>query len=240
VQRPEGTLLAAADGFPASVLSEDVLRDYVDLLVRLVEAAGAAVIFIGAVLAAVGFVRAAVGRHRDREFVRVRLGLGRYLTLGLEFQLASDVLSTAIAPTFGEIGKLAAVAAIRTVLNYFLAKEIQRERAEVEGEGVKDGEPVAAGLTVTAVLQTAALACTVLGLLSAAATLLRAHDVRLSLRVLLDFLLAAGLLRLSADTTIRSLATAAVIVVVRKVARFGLTRRSTPDPRRSARPTAVD
>ena len=126
--------LAAEGGFPASVLSEDLLRDYVDLLVRLVEAAGALVIFVGAVLAAIGFVRAALNRHSDREFVRVRLGLGRYLTLGLEFQLASDVLSTAIAPTFGEIGKLAAIAAIRTVLNYFLAKEIARERAEVEGD----------------------------------------------------------------------------------------------------------
>lgn len=127
--------LAAEDGFPASVLSENLLRDYVDLLVRLVEAAGALVIFVGAVLAAVGFARVARNRHSDREFVRVRLGLGRYLTLGLEFQLASDVLSTAIAPTFGEIGKLAAIAAIRTVLNYFLAKEIERERAEVEGDG---------------------------------------------------------------------------------------------------------
>ncbi len=125
--------LAAEGGFPASVLSEDLLRAYVDLLVRLVEAAGAIVIFIGAAIAAVGFVRAALRRHSNDEFVRVRLGLGRYLTLGLEFQLASDVLSTAIAPTFAEIGKLAAIAAIRTVLNYFLAKEIERERAEVEG-----------------------------------------------------------------------------------------------------------
>ncbi len=124
--------LAAESGFPVSVLSEEVLRDYVDLLVRLVEAAGAIIIFLGATLAAVGFVRAAFNRHSDEEFVRVRLGLGRYLTLGLEFQLASDVLSTAIAPTFSEIGKLAAIAGIRTVLNYFLAKEIERERAEVE------------------------------------------------------------------------------------------------------------
>ncbi len=126
--------LAAEGGFPASVLSEDVLRDYVDLLVRLVEAAGAVIIFIGAALAAVGFVRTAFRRRSNDEFVRVRLRLGRYLTLGLEFQLASDVLSTAIAPTFAEIGKLAAIAAIRTLLNYFLAKEIERERAEVEGE----------------------------------------------------------------------------------------------------------
>jgi uncharacterized membrane protein len=120
-----------AEGFPGNVLSEHVLRDYVDLLVRLVEAAGAAVIFVGAAIAVGRFLWAAVLRRGDGEFVRVRLGLGRYLTLGLEFQLASDVLSTAIAPTFEEIGKLAAIATIRTLLNYFLAKEIVRERAEV-------------------------------------------------------------------------------------------------------------
>ncbi len=125
-------LRLASEAFPASLLPDHALRQYVDLLVRLVEAAGAFVIFLGALLAAVGFVRAALHRHNDGEFVRVRLGLGRYLTLGLEFQLAGDVVSTAIAPTFSEIGKVAAIAAIRTTLNYFLAKEIQRERAEVE------------------------------------------------------------------------------------------------------------
>ncbi|MCZ2813184.1 DUF1622 domain-containing protein [Modestobacter sp. VKM Ac-2979] len=121
-----------ATGFPHSFLSEELLRSYVNLFIRLVEAAGAVVIFVGAVIAAVQFVRAAVrGRHRD-EFVRVRLGLARYLLLGLEFQLASDVLRTAIAPSFAEIGKLAAIAAIRTALNYFLGKEIAEEREEVE------------------------------------------------------------------------------------------------------------
>ncbi len=123
---------AETEGFPASFLSEDVLREYVDLLVRFVEAAGALVIFLGAAMAAVRFVGAAVRRAHRGEFVAVRLGLGRYLALGLEFQLASDILSTAVAPTFEEIGKLAAVAAIRTSLNYFLAKEIERERGEIE------------------------------------------------------------------------------------------------------------
>lgn len=121
-----------ATGFPDSFLSEALLRDYVNLFIRLVEAVGAVVIFVGAVIAAVQFVRAAVrGPHRE-EFVRVRLGLARYLLLGLEFQLASDVLRTAVAPSFAEIGKLAAIAAIRTVLNYFLGKEIAEEREEVE------------------------------------------------------------------------------------------------------------
>ncbi len=112
-------------------MSEELLRQGVDWLVLLVEAAGAVVIGTGAVAAFVLFVMTVV-RRDTTGFVRVRLLLGRFLALGLEFQLASDVLTTAVAPTFEEIGKLAAVAAIRTALNYFLALEIKRERQEVE------------------------------------------------------------------------------------------------------------
>src|SRR5579859_7309145 len=56
----------------------------------------------------------------------VRLRLGRWLALALEFELAADILRTAIAPTWMEIGQLAAIAAIRTALNYFLQQEIDR------------------------------------------------------------------------------------------------------------------
>ena len=63
-------------------------------------------------------------RARDTgAFVLVRLTLGRFLALGLEFQPASDVLRTAVAPSFRGLGQLAAVAAIRTALNYYLARE---------------------------------------------------------------------------------------------------------------------
>ncbi len=117
--------------FPADLLSEVLLREYVDLLVRLVEAAGVLIIFAGACIAVFRFVVAATRARRDREFTAVRLGLARYLALGLEFQLASDILSTAVAPTFEEIGKLAAIATIRTLLNYFLRREIEAERAEL-------------------------------------------------------------------------------------------------------------
>jgi uncharacterized membrane protein len=52
--------------------------------------------------------------------------------LGLEFQLGSDILSTAVAPTIAEVRILTAIVVIRTVLNYFLSREIEREREEVE------------------------------------------------------------------------------------------------------------
>ncbi len=81
-----------------------------------------------------------------REFNKIRLSLGRFLVLGLEFQLAGDVLPTAVAPSFTEIGRLAAVAAIRTVLNFFLTREIAPERAEIDGDP-KDPLPHATAST---------------------------------------------------------------------------------------------
>lgn len=114
-----------------SILSEDTLQNAVFVLERIIESAGALVIFVGALIAFVRFIWRALIARSANAFVAIRLDLGRYLALGLEFQLASDLLRTAIAPSFAEIGKLAAVAAIRTALNFFLAKEITRERAEL-------------------------------------------------------------------------------------------------------------
>jgi uncharacterized membrane protein len=117
------------------LVSEDFLKTAVSLLVRLVESAGAVVIFVGAAIAFVRFLDAAVRhRHEPHRFVAVRLGLGRYLALGLEFQLAGDVLRTAVAPTMPEIAQLAAVAAIRTALNYFLGRELKAEQEQLAGE----------------------------------------------------------------------------------------------------------
>jgi uncharacterized membrane protein len=65
-------------------------------------------------------------------FVPIRLAFARYLTLALELQLAADILSTSIAPTWDRIGKLAAIAVIRTALNYFLSRELKDETASAE------------------------------------------------------------------------------------------------------------
>jgi uncharacterized membrane protein len=115
-------------------MSEEALSQVVDLLVRLVEAAGALVIFAGATIGFFRFLAVAARSRQAERFVPVRLDLGRFLALGLEFQLAGDILRTAVAPTFREIGELAAIAAIRTALNFFLRREIREERAELASE----------------------------------------------------------------------------------------------------------
>ncbi len=57
----------------------------------------------------------------------VRLTLARWLALALEFELAADILNTAVTPTWSDIEKLAAIATLRTALNYFLERELQQE-----------------------------------------------------------------------------------------------------------------
>ncbi|MFB2769944.1 DUF1622 domain-containing protein [Pelatocladus sp. BLCC-F211] len=61
-------------------------------------------------------------KNMDDSKERIRLSLGKSLTLSLEFALAADILRSVIAPTWDEIGKLAAIIALRTILNYFLSK----------------------------------------------------------------------------------------------------------------------
>ena len=62
--------------------------------------------------------------HEAKEDIRLRLG--RWLALALEFLLAADILRTAVAPSWSEIGQLAAIATIRTALNFFLQLEIDK------------------------------------------------------------------------------------------------------------------
>lgn len=115
--------------------AQDSVREAVDWIVLVIESLGAVIIAIGVVIALALLARALARPTAPSSFTRVRLVLGSYLVLGLEFQLAADVLKTAVAPSFTEIGQLAAIAAIRTLLNYFLTKEIAGERAELEAAG---------------------------------------------------------------------------------------------------------
>ena len=69
--------------------------------------------------------------HKKEE---IRLRLGRWLVLALEFLLAADILKTAVAPSWSEIGQLAAIATLRTALNFFLQREIAQARRQPDAD----------------------------------------------------------------------------------------------------------
>src|SRR5438105_4134442 len=109
------------------------LRLVAQSIATLVEGIGVVVVAIAVVLATVCFVNGLVARRRTLPSDSVRLALGRSLALSLEFLLGADILRTAVEPSWDEIGRLAAIAAIRTALNYFLQREIAQDARITQG-----------------------------------------------------------------------------------------------------------
>ncbi len=109
------------------------------LLAAGVEAAAALVIGLAAVEATARslllFVPGRVPRGGGDPKEAVRLMLGRWLAVALELELGADILRTAVAPTWTEIGQLGAIVVLRTALNFFLQQEI--DKAEVRRTGPK-------------------------------------------------------------------------------------------------------
>ena len=112
---------------------EASVRAAVEWLRLTVETLGALVIAAGIAVAVWGLLRQLLSGS-EQNFQTVRLFFAHYLTLALELQLAADILSTSIAPDWNQIGKLAAIAVIRTALNFFLNKEMRSEARRAEGE----------------------------------------------------------------------------------------------------------
>ena len=115
---------------PAEVGAEDWLLAVVHWVRLAVESVGIVVITIGVLIAVPMFVRALL-KGAPEHYNTVRLTLARYLALALEFQLGADILATTVAPSWEQIGKLAAIAVIRTGLNYVLGREMRAERDEI-------------------------------------------------------------------------------------------------------------
>lgn len=107
----------------------------------LLEVLGVIAVLAGTVKVVVGVLRGVVGGTLPR-FTALRLDLARFLALGLEFQLAADIVETAITPSWEQIGRLGAIAVIRTALNYFLAAEMREGRKMLADEAVVEA-PVA-------------------------------------------------------------------------------------------------
>ncbi len=99
-----------------------VIASYIALLI---EAGAVLVVTFGAIQALSAVVAAAVTRGASEMQGReIWLRFATWILLGLEFALAADLVRTAVAPTWDDISKLAVIATIRTMLNYFLAKDI--------------------------------------------------------------------------------------------------------------------
>jgi uncharacterized membrane protein len=126
---------------------EELFKNFASYVALGVEMIAIVLIAIGAVEAVISLMKPKYDPLRPFGWMKeVFIRLGSWLLLGLEFALAADIVRTAISPTWTQVGQLAAIAAIRTGLNYFLERDIEHfteERAVTENE-------VAAGRAVEA------------------------------------------------------------------------------------------
>lgn len=111
----------------------DEAASYVSLAL---DAAAVLLVAAGALITAIRMLQLAAGRLAGALPVRhVLIEFGRWLVAALTFQLGSDIVNTTVAPTWDELGRLAAIAGIRTFLTYFLDRDLERARAGQQGEG---------------------------------------------------------------------------------------------------------
>ena len=107
----------------------EILRQwfgYVDFTIDLI---GIAIILLGFVKALWAFVGNEFSRRDDdlafwNRIRKLRCGLATYLLLGLDFMIASDIISSVIDPAMESLIGLGALVLVRTVIAYFLGKEL--------------------------------------------------------------------------------------------------------------------
>ena len=90
------------------------------------------VIAVGTIEVSVNVVRAAIKPLGSQEARKVWLRYARWLVAALTFQLAADIIESSVTTSWQTIGRLGAIAVIRTFLNYFLERDVEQEQRERE------------------------------------------------------------------------------------------------------------
>jgi uncharacterized membrane protein len=122
-------------------MTEDAMMETgLDMVAR---SMGLALGAIALLMIAAGALRAVVGvalalARRDLsggQFRAIFIEFARWLVAALTFQLGADIAATTVAPDWDELGRLAAIAAIRTMLTYFIDRDLDRAREEQHAQG---------------------------------------------------------------------------------------------------------
>lgn len=120
---------------------EDLLIAVTRIAVMVIDAMALVTIAVGTVIAFAAAVRLVFSSPSGHEWRDVWLRYARWLVAGLTFQLAADIIESSVIQTWDAIGRLAAIAVIRTFLNYFLERdlrEIHERQSERAAEAARE------------------------------------------------------------------------------------------------------
>lgn len=100
--------------FPDQILH--VMQDVIASL-------GVIVICLGAVRSIYQLALLCIYQTFDSNYIRMQFG--KSVILGLEFMVGADIIGSLVAPDYYNLGQLGIIVAIRTVLSFFLSRELQ-------------------------------------------------------------------------------------------------------------------
>lgn len=110
------------------------LYQILETTVTLINLFGIMIVFWGFVVAAIAFIRMKRHHHTTVYFLKeaneIRAVLGTYILFGLEFMIAGDIIHTFIKPSQEDLIVLATIVAIRTVISYFLGREVDQAQRD--------------------------------------------------------------------------------------------------------------
>lgn len=111
------------------------------IVVGVIDVIAVLIILGGTVDAFVAMLRTLRSHPAGHERRLVWIAYARWLVAGLTFQLAADIIESTIVESWEAVGRLAAIAAIRTFLNYFLERDIaevrERDAARAEAASIQ-------------------------------------------------------------------------------------------------------
>ncbi len=105
---------------------EETIKEIFKVAAIVIEIFGGVVIVIATIRAIYRyFSQVLFSSGLARQMDKIRIRMGKSLSLGLEFLVAADILETVVYPILKEIAVLASLVGIRTILNFFLKREIE-------------------------------------------------------------------------------------------------------------------
>ncbi len=106
-----------------------MLKQAIEFLAHLADIIGIAVIFWGVAVGLLGFISMQLPRKKETDILKatsmLRCKIGANILLGLEILIAADIAQTVIEPTYERVILLGAIVAIRTILSFFLSRELE-------------------------------------------------------------------------------------------------------------------
>ena len=106
----------------------EVFKHFLEELAFYIDLFGIFIILYGFVISAVGLFISELGRFKENSDLmacqKIRVQLGTYILLGIEFMIASDIIHTVLTRDLMDLAFVSALVVIRTAISFFLGREI--------------------------------------------------------------------------------------------------------------------